>query len=116
MHRRICSRCGAVTRAKLPADVPRGGFGPRLRAVLALLAGAYRLGKRPIRDLAADLLGLSISTGMISKLERQCAADLAAPVAELADAILDAAVVGIDETSWRELEKCWLWVTVTRSR
>lgn len=114
LHRRNCPRCGVATRAELPAGVPRGGFGPRLRAVLALLAGGYRLGKRPIRQLVADLLGLSISTGMIAKLERQCAADLAAPVAELADAIPDAPVVGIDETSWREAgKKCWLWVTVT---
>jgi transposase len=114
LHRRTCPRCGIATRAALPADVPRGGFGPRLRAVLALLAGSYRLGKRPIQRLAADLLGLPISTGMISKLERQCAADLAAPVAELADAIPDAPVVGIDETSWRQArEKSWLWVTVT---
>jgi len=114
LHRRHCPRCGAATRAALPADVPRGGFGPRLRGVLALLAGSYRLGKRPIKQLAADLLGLSISTGMIAKLERQCSDDLAAPVAELADAIPDAPVVGIDETSWREAgRKCWLWVTVT---
>jgi transposase len=116
LHRRICPRCGVVTRAALPVDVPRGGFGPRLRAVLALLAGGYRLGKRPIKQLASDLLGLPISTGMIAKLERQCAADLAAPVAELADAVPDAPVVGIDETSWREAgKKCWLWVTVTSS-
>jgi transposase len=114
LHRRSCPLCGAATRAGLPDDVPRGGFGPRLRAVLALLAGGYRLGKRPIKQLASDLLGLSISTGMIAKLERQCAADLAAPAAELADAIPDAPVVGIDETSWREArKKCWLWVTVT---
>ena len=114
LHRRNCPRCGVATRAEWPADVPRGGFGPRLRAVLALLAGNYRLGKRPIKQLAADLLGLSISTGMIAKLERRCSADLAASVAELADAIPDAPVVGIDETSWREAKKkCWLWVTVT---
>lgn len=114
LHRLACPRCGVVTRAELPTDGPRGAFGPRLRGVLALLAGGYRLGKRPIRRLAADLLGLSISTGMIAKLERRCAADLAAPVAELADAVPDAPVVGIDETSWREAKKkCWLWVTVT---
>ncbi len=113
-HRLQCTRCGVATRAELPADVPRGGFGPRLRGVLALLAGSYRLGKRPIKPLAADLLGLSISTGMIAKLERQCSADLAAPVAELADAIPETPVVGIDETSWREArKKCWLRVTVT---
>lgn len=67
-----------------------------------------------MKQLAADLFGLTISTGMIAKLERQCAADLEAPVAELADAIPRAAVVGIDETSWREAKKKgWLWVTVT---
>jgi len=114
LHRRTCPRCGIATHAAWPAGVPRGGFGPRLRGVLALLAGSYRLGKRPIRQLASDLLGLSISTGMIAKLERQCAADLEAPVAELADAIPEASVVGIDETSWREAKKkSWLWVTVT---
>jgi transposase len=37
---------------------------------LATLAGAYRLSKRQIQQLAGDLFGLSISTGMISKLER----------------------------------------------
>src|SRR5215210_4057171 len=113
LHRRTCSRCGVRTRAEWPSGVPRGGFGPRLRGVLALLAGGYRLGKRPMKQLAADLFGLAISTGMVAKLERRCAADLEAPVAELADAIPKAAVVGIDETSWREAKKKgWLWVTV----
>ena len=46
---------------------------PPLGLVLATLAGAYRLSKRPIQQLAGDLFGLSISTGMISKLERQSA-------------------------------------------
>ncbi len=115
LHQLSCARCGAGTRAGLPPDVPRGAFGPRLRAVLAMLAGAYRLGKRPIRQMALDLFGLSISTGMICKLERQCARDLEASVAELVDAVPDAPVVGIDETSWREArKKCWLWVAVTK--
>ena len=37
---------------------------------MSLLAGAYRLGKRPIQSLAAELFGLTISTGMVCKLER----------------------------------------------
>ena len=113
-HRRTCSGCGLVNRLEWPQGVPRGAFGPRLRAILAVLAGSFRLGKRPLRLLAADLLGLRISTGMIAKLEAQCAAELEASVAELADAIADEPVVGIDETSWRQArQKCWLWVTVT---
>jgi transposase len=78
------------------------------------LTGAYRLGKRPIRQLASDLLGLSISTGMIARLERQGAAELEAPVEELRRYVRTAAVAHIDETSWRQgRDKAWLWGAVT---
>src|SRR5579884_835549 len=83
LHRLMCPDCGTSTCGTLPPGVPAGAFGPRLRAILSVLAGAYRLGKRPIRQLAADLLGLTISIGMISRLERQAAAELEAPVEEL---------------------------------
>jgi transposase len=71
----------------LPAGVPTGAFGPRLQAVLALLAGGYRLGKLPIRQLAHDRFGLSISTGMVAKLERATADALQRPMAELEEYI-----------------------------
>jgi transposase len=78
------------------------------------LAGAYRLSKRQIQQLVGDLCGLSISTGMISKLERQSALALAEPYQELADSVHEAEVVNIDETGWRQdRRKAWLWVTVT---
>jgi transposase len=115
LHRLRCPRCRAVTCAPLPAGVPTGAFGPRLRAILGVLAGAYRLGKRPIRRLVGDLLGLSISTGMIARLERQAAAELQAPVAQLHTHARDADSAHIDETSWKQgRHKAWLWVVVTR--
>src|SRR3954468_2057116 len=73
LHRLTCPGCGATTCGTLPEGVPTGHFSPYTQAVLATLAGAYRLSKRQIQQLASDLLGLSISTGMISKLERQSA-------------------------------------------
>ena len=83
--------------------------------MLAMLAGAYRLSKRQIQQVSADMLGVKISTGMISKLERQSAAALEAPYNELATSVHQADAVNIDETSWREdRRKRWLWVTVTR--
>jgi transposase len=86
-----------------------------LRAVLNVLAGAYRLGKRPIRQLAFDLFGLSVSLGMICRLERQGAAELEAPVEEVRQHVRNSASAHIDETSWREgRDKAWLWVAVTR--
>src|SRR5579871_3628355 len=83
LHRLTCTACGTRTCASLPVGVPAGAFGPRLQALLAILAGGYRLGKRPIRQLPHDLFGLSISTGMVAKLERSTAEALQQPVAEL---------------------------------
>ena len=115
LHRLRCPRCRRSTCAALPPGVPSGAFGPRLRAILSVLAGAYRLGKRPIRQLASDLFGLSISTGMICRLERQGAAELEAPVEDLREYVRDAASAHIDETSWWQgRDKMWLWVAVTR--
>jgi transposase len=114
LHRLTCSGCGAATRAALPVGVPTGPFGPRLRAILAMFAGSYRLAKRPIRQLASDLFGLDVSLGMISKLERRAAEVLEPVVAEVAAAILAAPAAHIDETSWAEAnEKAWLWVGLT---
>ena len=44
-----------------------------LRAVLAMFEGAYRLSKRQIRQLAADMFALAISTGMSPQLARPSA-------------------------------------------
>jgi transposase len=113
LHRLTCPDCGTRTCASLPAGVSSGAFGPRLQALLAVLAGAYRLGKRPIRQLAHDLFGLSISTGMVAKLERSTAEALQQPMAELGDYIRTQHA-NVDETSWREaMHKAWLWVVVT---
>ena len=113
LHRLICPDCGTRTCASLPAGVPTGAFGPRLQALLAILAGGYRLGKRPIRQLAHDLFGLSISTGMVAKLERATADALQQPMAELEEYVR-AQHANVDETSWREaMHKAWLWVVVT---
>ncbi len=114
LHRLACPDCETMTCASLPAGVPTDHFSPYTQAVLATLAGAYRLSKRQIRQLAGDLLGLSISTGMISKLERRSAEALEAPYNELATAVHTADVIHADETSWRqERGKAWLWVAVT---
>src|SRR4051794_13641244 len=112
LHRLTCAECGTRTCASLPEGVPTGAFGPRLQAVLAVLAGGYRLGKRPIRQLAHDLFGLSISTGMVAKLEQATTLALESPMAELEEYVRTQPA-NVDETSWREAGKrAWLWVVV----
>ena len=77
-------------------------LGPYLQAVLATLAGGYRLSKRQVQQMAGDLFGLSIATGMVSNLERQSTTPLEAPYNEVALAVHDAEAAGIHDTSWRE--------------
>ena len=115
LYRLACPGCGETTCGELPRGVPGGNFGPYLQAVLTLFAGAYRLSKRQIQRLASDVFALSISTGMVSKLERRSSVILDTPYHELAVAVHQAEAVHIDETSWRqERRKVWLWVTVTK--
>jgi transposase len=113
LHRLTCSCCQTTTCGTLPAAV-KGHFGPRLEATLALLAGQYRLGLRPVVALAADLWGLALSTGMVSKLRQRTAEALVLPWAQVA-MYVRTQDVNIDETLWREAKKrAYLWSVVTR--
>jgi transposase len=116
LHRLRCPRCRTSTCATLPPGVPTGAFGPRLRAILTVLVGGHRLGKRPARRLVFDLPGPTISTGTIARPERQAAEELKAPVEELRQYVREAAVAHIDETSWWQgREKMWLRAAMTRA-
>ena len=105
LHRLTCPCCGTGARAKLPEGIPRGAFGPRLQARAGLLGGADRLSKRRAQRLFTDLLGLSISTGMIAELRRRAGEVLAGPMAEIVAAVRQAEAVHVDETGWREAGK-----------
>jgi transposase len=110
----ICPCCHTSTFGKLPPEV-KGNCGPRLEATLALLAGQYRLGLRPVMALAADLWHLNISTGMVSKLRQRTAEALHVPWVQVA-LYVRTQNVNIDETSWREGKKsAYLWAAVTPS-
>jgi transposase len=112
LHRLRCPCCQTSTCGRVPPEV-RGHFGPRLEATLALLAGRYRLGLRPVVDLAADLWGLDLSPGMVSKLRGRTAEALELPWIQLA-LYVRSQNVNIDETPWREGKtRAYLWAAVT---
>lgn len=113
LHSLNCPSCGATTCAELPAGVPRGQQGPRLQALAALLGGAYRLGKRPISTLLADVFGIPLCAGAVCKLERQTAQALEPVVAKLRSYVRRRPI-NMDETGWREnRQRAWLWVAAT---
>jgi transposase len=112
LHRLICPCCHTSTCGGLPSEV-KGHFGPRLEATLALMAGRYRQGLRPVADLAAALWDLDISTGMVSKLRQRTAEALFLPWFQVMLYVREQNV-NIDETSWRENKKrAYLWAAVT---
>jgi len=112
LHRLTCSCCHTSTCGTLPPEV-KGQFGPRLEATLALLAGRVRLGLRPVVSLAADLWGLDISTGMVSKLRQRTSETLLMPYFQVMQHVR-VQNVNIDETPWREgKKKRYLWAVVT---
>lgn len=106
--------CGHRTWAKLPRSVPSGAFGPTVMAVVALLAGTYRISRRGVVQLCADLFGLEVSLGAVSKMEGKVTGVLAGPANEAADFVRKQQIVGMDETSWCEAKgKAWLWTATT---
>jgi transposase len=115
LHRLSCSGCGCTTCATLPLGVPTGGQGPRLQGTVALLTGAYRLSKRQVESLCADLLGVPLSTGQVCAVEAEVVAATAPVVTELR-AYVQKRSANVDETGWWQKEqRGWLWSVVTRS-
>src|SRR5262249_18461918 len=103
LHRLRCPCCPTSPCGSPPPGV-KGHFGPRLEATLALLAGRYRLGLRPLVALAADLWGLILSTGMVSKLRLRTAEALELPWGQVA-LYFRTRNVNMDETTCREGHK-----------
>jgi len=112
-HTLACPYCHAETTAA-PVPEAAGGFGPKLTAVAAYLTGVGRLGKRAVRVLFADVCGLPVSLGAVSKLEGTVSRALE-PIHAAAHAATKGADANVDETSWTEgTSKAWLWVAVTK--
>src|SRR5450830_21324 len=100
-HRLRCPACAAETRAKLPAGVPPGAFGPRLQAAVATFAVRNRVSRRDTTELFCELFGATLSTGSIDAIVQHAGEALAEPHAQLADQIRAASAVNLDETGWR---------------
>lgn len=118
LHAVECDKCGHVTRGRLPLGVPTGAFGPSVVAMVTLLIGVCRLGKRTVQQLLADQFGLSISLGAIIGCQQLGSEALEAPVDEARQLVRHATVKHSDETSWRQgadRAKVWLWTVVTKS-
>jgi transposase len=115
-HARLRLRCPACQRATLAAlSAGAGsGFGPRLDAHIAMLAGVFRLSRDQVRQVVVEVFGIPASKGSIDNAIMRMSAVLADPWAELREAIRKADVVHADETTWRlRGAQQWLWVAAS---
>ncbi len=113
-HAVLCS-CGYRTRAKYDPDViPRLSFGPRLMAVVALLTGVYHLSRRQTVRLLLELLGVRMSLGSVSAIEKRVSEAVEPAVDEAMESARGAAVKHADGTTWlRSGALLSLWVVAT---
>jgi len=114
LHRLVCPGCGKAAVAGLPDGVSGSAFGPRMEAHIAVLAGVYRLSRRQVADVIAEMFGCEISLGAVDASVMRMSAVLADPWRELRDAVRKASAVHADETSWRVRgESSWMWVAAS---
>ena len=96
------------------AGVPKSPFGARLMAIIALLTGVYHISRRQTARWVEDVLGVHISLGAVSMVEKRVSVGLT-PVTDEVWAVAEAAAVKhTDATSWLQGGKLRsLWVLAT---
>lgn len=116
-HAVVCPCCGYETRAAYdPEVIPRYAFGPRLMAVVAMLTGVYHLSRRQTVRLLRELLGVRMSLGSVSAIEKRASDAVEPAVAEVVESARAAAVKHADGTTWLRggaLLSLWVLATTT---
>src|SRR5690606_4559181 len=97
-----------------PEIIPRFAFGPRLMAVVAMLTGVYHLSRRQTVRLLWELLGVRMSLGAVSAIEKRVADAVEPAVDEAVAEARKSAIKHADGTSWlRAGATLSLWVIAT---
>jgi transposase len=110
LHQGRCLGCGRWHKAQVPAAHVTG-YGPRLSALMAELAGTYGNGRRMVQTFCSSVLGVPLSLGAIQKVIDRVTLAIDPHYTLIATQARQARVGYIDETPWycdNGLE--WLWV------
>ncbi len=100
-HCVTCPRCRRQTTAPHDtARIPTSPFGPRLMSVVGLLTGVYHMSRRKTAQLLSDLMGLKISLGAVSAVEKRVSESIKAPTQEALQRVLRDDVKHTDGTTW----------------
>ena len=107
-----CEKCGAWTKAQLPASVPAGVAGPNLAALVAYLTGRMRVSRRYLQGFLGAI-GVQLSLGTIQAILEGTSEALAVPANEALAVVQASAAVHCDETGFgrsNDQKRWWLWV------
>lgn len=117
LHRKRCSKCGGKTRGKMPVGSPSGMFGPGVQAMVAVLSSRFRLSRRDVAALMADLFGIRMSIASVQDACENASAAVAGTVSDLHGQVINSPVVHVDETGFGTCEenRMWLWGARTSS-
>jgi len=115
LYKGVCSCCGKTNRALIPKE-HRTGFGPRLSALIAEMAGTQADSRSTIQTFCTSVLGFPISLGAIQKVIDRVSQALELPYKMIAAQVRQAKVNHIDETSWHKNGVLmWLWVMANKT-
>jgi transposase len=124
LHSVTCA-CGHTTRACLPEGVTANGFGPGVEATVAQLAAGCRLSHRMICSVMADLFGVRMGLGTVTRLLAR-SGEAVEPSVDEARAFVRCyeGAKHVDETGWMQRgadgtnedeRRAWLWVVATEA-
>ena len=99
IHRLRCD-CGHKTCGSLPQGITSSQFGPRLHALHATLRLQLRCSRARTQTFMRDVLGLKISKGALSAMDRRMSQAFEPIHEQLGQVVQQAPVKFCDETTW----------------
>jgi transposase len=113
LHQATCLGCGRTLSATVP-PAHASGYGPRLSALIAEMAGIQGTSRRLIQDFCHSVLSVPISLGAIQKVIDRTSQALLPHYEAIAVLARQASVGYIDETPWYcQNALNWLWTLTT---
>jgi len=106
-----CSHCREHHWAQAPKQIRRAGLtGPRMKAFVACLKGAFHVSYSNVQEVLQDVLGVHVSRGHLTDIIKQTSVALDSTYTELLDALPKETPLNIDETGHKDCgNKLWTW-------
>jgi transposase len=106
-----CEGCQAPYKAPMPPHIEKGGLvGRQLTALIAFLKGACHASFSTVRTFLRDVVGVTLSRGVLSKVLGKVTQALEEPYEELLRQLPDESTLNVDETGHKDNgARWWTW-------